>query len=114
MLLGLDGSLDDINVEDVGNQRDGDVVRSNSSFQSGSVMDIEADGLGVGETSSKLLGRLDGSASDGDMHTSLGEHFNGRGGNEASAEEEGGLRHCDCWMVLFGLVLVVQSKARID
>jgi hypothetical protein len=39
------------------------------------------------------------------VHTSLGEDFNGRGGDEASAEEEGGLRHCCCCVRKVGLNL---------
>ena len=54
---------------------------------------VEADGLGVGKVARELLGRGQRTAGDGDVHACVGEYLDCRRGNEAGAEEEGGLRH---------------------
>lgn len=63
-------------------------------FQSGRVVYVEADGLSVGKVAGELLGRGQRTAGDGDMHSSVGEDLDGRRGDEAGTEEEGGLWHC--------------------
>lgn len=62
MLLGADGGLDDIGVEGVGDQGDGEVNLLQSLVKSSIVGDIEGDGLGVLEAFAELLSTLEGSA----------------------------------------------------
>lgn len=56
ILLSLDSGLDDGNVVCVWNQRDGDVVLSDSLLESSGIVDVEANGVGVVESSSEVLG----------------------------------------------------------
>ena len=80
----------------IGYQRDYDVVFGYRVFQSGRIIYVEADGLGVGKVAGELLGRGQRTAGDGDVHTGVGEDLDGGRGDEAGAEEESGLRHCCC------------------
>jgi hypothetical protein len=43
-----------------------------------------------------LLGRGQRTGGDSDVHAGVGEDLHGGRGDEAGAEEEGGLRHCYC------------------
>lgn len=93
VLFGLDGGLDDDGVEGVGDQRDGQVVGGDGGLKGGRVVDIEADGLGVGVAGRERLGGLERAAGDGDLDAGLGEDLDGGGGDEAGAEDEDRLRH---------------------
>lgn len=106
----------------VGDQRDGDIVLGDGVLQSRGVVDVEADALGVGEVAGELLGRGQGAGGDSDVHASVGEQFDGGRGNEAGAEEEGGLRHCCCrerctWRMFGGEACEgreIQLEAKLD
>ena len=80
----------------IGYQRDCDVVFGYRVFQSGRIIYVEADGLSVGKAAGELLGRGQRTAGDSDVHAGVGKDLDGRRGNEAGAEEEGGLRHSYC------------------
>lgn len=62
MLLGADGGLDDIGVEGVGDQGDGEIDLLQGLVKSSIIGDIEGDGLGVLEALAELLSTLEGSA----------------------------------------------------
>jgi hypothetical protein len=94
VLLGLDGGFDDGGVEGVRDEGDGHVMLGDGGLEGGGVVDIEADGLGVGIVGGELLGRGEGAAGDGDVDAGLGQELDCGLGDEAGAEEEGGLvRH---------------------
>lgn len=63
MLLGADGGLDDIGVEGVGDQGDGEIDLLQGLVKSSIIGDIKGDGLGVLEALAELLSTLEGSAS---------------------------------------------------
>jgi hypothetical protein len=63
MLLCADGRLDDKSVEGVRNQGNSKVNLLEGLVQSGGIVHIEGDSLGVGETFAELLSALEGSAS---------------------------------------------------
>lgn len=94
MFLRFDSRLHHSNMVCIGYQRDYDVVFGRRVFQGGRIVYIEADGLSVGKVAGELLGRGQRTAGDSDMYAGVGENLNGRRGDEAGAEEEGGLRHC--------------------
>jgi hypothetical protein len=62
MLLGADSRLDNLGMEGVGNQRNGQVDLAHGLIKSLVIVDIEGDGLGVLESFAKLLRALEGSA----------------------------------------------------
>lgn len=95
MFLGLDRRLDHGNMVRVGDQGDCDVVLCHRLLESGCVVHVEADGLGVGKVAREVLGRGQRTTGDGDVHAGLGQDLDGGRGDEAGAEEEGGLRHPD-------------------
>lgn len=80
----------------IGYQGDYDVVFGYRVFQSGRIIDVEADGLSIGKVAGELLGRGQRTAGDGDVHAGVGEDLDGRRGNKTGAEEKGGLRHPYC------------------
>lgn len=61
--LGADGGLDNSGVEGVGDQGDDNVNLLHSSVELSIVAHVQGDGLGVLETSSELLGAVEGTAS---------------------------------------------------
>ena len=61
--LGTDGGLDDGGVEGVGDQGDDNINLLHSGIELSIVANIEGDSLGVLETSSELLGAVEGTAS---------------------------------------------------
>ena len=65
-----------------------------ASSRAGRIIYVEPDGLSVGKVAGELLGGGQRTAGDGDVHAGVGEDLDGRRGDEAGAEEEGGLRHC--------------------
>lgn len=85
ILLSLDSSLDDGSVVDIRDEGDGEVVTGDSGLEGAGIRDVEADGVGVGETSSELLGRAESSTGDSNLNTSLGEDLYSWGGNEAGS-----------------------------
>lgn len=96
MFLRFDSRLHHSNMVCIRNQRDYNVVFGYRVFQSGRIIYVEADGLSVGKVAGELLGRGQRTAGDSDVHAGVGEDLDGRRGDEAGAEEEGGLRHCYC------------------
>lgn len=56
MLLGANSGLDDLGVVGVGNEGNDEIDLLELLVQSGSVVDVERDGLGVLSAGSKLLG----------------------------------------------------------
>lgn len=62
VLLGADSRLDDQGVEGVGDQGDSQVDLLHGLVQSGVIVDIEGDGIGVLEAFAELLGALEGTA----------------------------------------------------
>ncbi|KAI6761939.1 hypothetical protein HG531_002492 [Fusarium graminearum] len=88
ILLSLDSGLDDGSVESVRDQRDGDVVLRDGLLESGGIVNVEADGLGVVESTGEVLGRSESTASNSDVNTGLGEDLDGGSGNEAGTEKK--------------------------
>ena len=96
MFLRFDSRLHHSSMVCIGYQGYYDVVFGYGIFQSGRIIYIEADGLRVGRVAGELLGGGQRTAGHSDVHAGVGEDLDGRGGDEAGAEEEGGLRHCNC------------------
>lgn len=73
VLLVADGGLDDEFVVCVGDKRDGDIDLGDFRIEGGAVINVERNGVAVGETLAELGGALKCSAGDGDVDVGFGE-----------------------------------------
>lgn len=109
ILLLANGRFDDSGMEGIRDQRDDQVDFGNFGVECFVVGDIEGDGTGVLDASSKGFGTLERSTgyirlaewlefcrqvqeqycTDGDLNASISEDLNGGFGDEACAEEKG-------------------------
>jgi len=91
VLLLADRRLDDGRVECVGDEGDYDVDLGDFSVESVGIVDIEADGVGVGDTLGQVLSLLESTACYCDLDTGLCEDVNSGSCDETSTKQQSGL-----------------------